>query len=131
MQKNEKNKSSIIILSVIILSIFTYISAINIIPANKKSESYYSKIDGEMFAKIENISYTNKKLTVNTSGNTEYICIKTTKSRPTEKSSCWKKVENNIASTSIYEHKYYYIWIMDSDGKVSSPTKFNVSELIS
>ena len=105
---NNNTTSYIWILGVFILGVFTYISAINILPNNIGSDSYYSKIDGEMIAKIEDVLYVDKKLTIRTSGDAEYGCIKTTKTRPNENSSCWVKINDNSFSSSIFKYNYRY-----------------------
>ncbi len=126
MKFNNQSSSNTIILGGIIFGIFIYVLAINILPSNVKSDSYYSKVDEEMTAKIADITYKNKLLNIKTVGSPDYICIKTTRTNPKVTSPCWKKIENNNYSSSIYTYKEYYIWLMDSNKVISSPTKYSL-----
>ena len=81
-----------------------------------------------MSAKIETIEIHDGKLYITTAGNPIEYCVKSTKSRPDSKSLCWNKIENNIASISIYRYKKYYIWIKDDKGNISNYLTVNSNE---
>lgn len=123
--ENNNSKSFIIFTGTFILCVFTIIITINLLPKNNESNSYYVKVDEEMSAKIETINIKNNKLTITTSGDAVEYCVKSTKTIPDEKNLCWKKIENNIASISIFKYKKYYIWIKDTNSKISSPISIN------
>ena len=70
----------------------------------------------------------NGKMTVITSGDAIEYCVKSTKSTPTDNALCWKKIENNKATISVYDYEKYYVWIKDTEGKVSSPMSVNTND---
>lgn len=113
--------SFIVICGVFILVVFAYVATLNLLPDNLKSEAYYAKIDKDMIARIEDVSIKDGSLTISTSGESNYYCVKATKSTPMENSLCWSKIENNSATMSIFAGKKYYIWIKDSNNRISSP----------
>lgn len=121
MKKN--NLTSFIIFSgIFVLCVFTFVATYNILPNNRESNSYYAKPNDKINAKVESLNIQENKLVITTSGNASEYCAKTTKSTPKSDNLCWKKIENNRASTSIYKDKKYYVWIKDTDGNISSPT---------
>ena len=125
--KNEVKVSSIaIVLGVVVLLVLTAVLTINLLP-NYESGSYYVKIGDEMSAKIEALDINNSKLNIITSGDAAYFCAKSTKSTPESNNLCWKKIENNQASISIFKDRKYYIWIRDVNGNVSSPMSINTN----
>lgn len=122
---NKQNATtSILILGVVILCIFSYVVAVNVLPNNTSSDSYFSKVDSNMEAKIEHYEILDGKLAVYTTGTNPSICVKTTKSSPKFNSLCWIETENNVAKTSVYPNKNYYIWIKDRNGNISSPKTY-------
>lgn len=123
--ENNNSTSFIILAGVIILCVFTLVAINSLLPRNNESNSYYVKVSDEMTAKIETLNVKKNKLFITTSGNATEYCVKSTKSTPNNNNICWKKIENNSASSSIYQYKKYYIWIKDSDNKISSPMSIN------
>ena len=121
--KQNKITSQIIIFGVVIICIFTYVATINLID-NNSSNKYYAK-DKDIKARIENYYFDNNKLVVETSGEADYVCIKTTRSQPEKNSVCWTKVKDNMVAINIYDYKSYYIWIRDINGNVSDAAKYN------
>jgi len=111
--------SFIIISSIIILIVFSFVITYNLLPKNVESNAYYSKTKNDMTAKIQKITIDNNKLTILTSGDAISYCLKTTRSTPTLNSLCWKEIKENFASTNIISGKKYYIWIKDSDNNIS------------
>lgn len=75
-----------------------------------------------MLAKIEDITKENGKLIITTTGNPTEYCLKTTKSVPSVDSLCWNKIENNKAESSYFTYKKYYLWIKDSNNRISGRT---------
>lgn len=128
-KKSNENKSStfIIVAGIIILIVFAFVVAINLLP-NYESNSYYVKVNSEMSAKIESISIEDGKLLIKTSGDPIEYCVKSTRTAPSVDSLCWNKVEDNKASISIYEYKKYYIWIKDKDGNISNYVSVNSND---
>ena len=123
MKKN--NMSTFIIVSgILVLSVFTFILVINLLP-NYESNSYYVKVGDEMSAKIEALDIKDNKLNITTSGDAKEYCVKSTKSTPDSNNICWKSINNNTASISIYKYKKYYVWIKDFSGNISSPMSIN------
>ena len=121
---NKQNTTTaILVLGTLILCIFSCVVAVNILPDNVHSESYFSKIDSEMLTKIDKIEMKNGKLEIYTIGNNASICVKTTKSIPKHNSLCWINAKENIVTTSVYQNKNYYIWIKDEKGNISSRKK--------
>ena len=128
-EKNNLNNMTtfIIVAGTLILAIFTVVIGINLLP-NNESNSYYVKVGDEMSAKVESININNDVVDITTSGDTVEYCVKSTKSTPPLNNLCWKKVQNNTASFSIYKGKKYYIWVKDTNNNVSSPMSFNTNE---
>lgn len=126
--KNNNSTSFIVFAGVIVLCVFTVVAAINLLPRNNESNSYYAKVGDEMSAKIEALDIKNNKLNITTSGDATEYCVKSTKSTPDSNNICWKKIENNTASISIYQYKKYYIWIKDTNNKISSPMSINTRD---
>lgn len=129
--KNNKDSGAFLILAgILILSVFTYISAKSMLP-NNSSSSFFSKDNNELKANIDDIKIRNKKLVINTSDDV-YVCVKQTKTKPNKNSLCWKKVENNEIEISIYIGKIYYIWIMDNENNISNYIQYNtnINELV-
>ena len=119
--------SSILILGVVILGIFSYVVAFNMLPNNIFSDSYYSKIDDEMSAKIEKYELLDNKIVVYTTGNNASICIKTTKSSPQKNALCWKKIKENKIEIPVLQNEVYYIWIKDENGVISTSKTYKSS----
>ena len=124
MKKNNNMTSFIIVTGIMVLLIFTAVLGINLLP-NYESNSYYVKVNDEMSAKIEALDVKSNKLTITTSGDTIEYCVKSTRSTPESQNICWKKIDNNTASISIYKYKKYYVWIKDTSGNISSPMSIN------
>ena len=120
MKKNNES-STLLIMGVIVLMAFCGIVAMNMLPESITSKAYYAKNDEEMNAKIENIAISDSKLSLITSGEASSYCIKTTKTNPNEQSICWKELTSNETSISVLSGKKYYVWIKDSNGRISSP----------
>lgn len=126
---NKNNQSTFILTTgLIILIILTGVSVYNILPKNKESNSFYVKVEDDMSAKIESIEVNNGKLDITTSGDAKEFCVKSTKSTPESNNLCWKEINNNTASISIYQNKKYYIWIKDDNNKISSPMSINTKD---
>ena len=128
MKKNNNNMTSFIIVAgVIVLVVFATVLAINLLP-NYESNSYYVKVGDEMSAKVEALDIENNKLNITTSGDAVEYCVKSTRTTPESNNICWKKIENNTASISIYKYKKYYVWIKDTSGNISSPMSINTKD---
>lgn len=128
MKKNNNNMTSFIIVAgVIVLVVFATVLAINLLP-NYESNSYYVKVGDEMSAKVEALDIDNNKLNITTSGDAVEYCVKSTRTTPESNNLCWKKIENNTASISIYKYKKYYVWIKDTSGNISSPMSINTKD---
>lgn len=128
MNKNNNNMTSFIIVAgVIVLVVFATVLAINLLP-NYESNSYYVKVGDEMSAKVEALDIDNNKLNITTSGDAVEYCVKSTRTTPESNNICWKKIENNTASISIYKYKKYYVWIKDTSGNISSPMSINTKD---
>ena len=119
-----KTTSYILILGIIILGVFTYVTALNIFDNDASTNPLFSKTEKEVDATIENIQIVNNKLIITTKGEAKELCIKTTKTEPKVNSLCWTKVENNTLTTAIYSHKTYYIWLKDSNNNISNYTEY-------
>lgn len=126
--KNNNSTSFIIFSGILVLCIFTVVATLNILPKNKESDSYYVKVNEDMSAKVESLNIENGKLVITTSGDTEEYCVKSTRSMPENNNLCWKKVENNTATISIYQNKKYYVWIKDTKGNISFPMSLNTKD---
>ena len=127
MKKNNNMTSFIIATGIIVLLVFTVVLGINILP-NYESNSYYVKVGDEMSAKIEALDIKDNKLNITTSGDAIYYCVKSTRSTPESNNICWKKIENNTASISVYKYKKYYVWIKDTNNSISSPMSINIKD---
>lgn len=127
MKKNNNMTSFIIVTGLIVLLVFTAVLGINILP-NYESNSYYVKVGDEMSAKIEALDIKDNKLNITTSGDAIYYCVKSTRSTPESNNICWKKIENNTASISVYKYKKYYVWIKDTNNIISSPMSINIKD---
>lgn len=127
MKKNNNMTSFIIVTGIIVLLVFTVVLGINILP-NYESNSYYVKVGDEMSAKIEALDIKDNKLNITTSGDAIYYCVKSTRSTPESNNICWKKIENNMASISVYKYKKYYVWIKDTNNSISSPMSINIKD---
>ena len=112
--------SFIIVAGIIVLVVFSGVLALNLLP-NYESNSYYAKTD-VISASIESLEYKDNILTIKTKGNAKSFCVKSTRSTPEDNNLCWKNIDNNMATTSIYSNKKYYVWIKDENNNVSSPT---------
>ena len=126
MEQNSKT-TFIVVCGVFVLMVFTYVATMNLLPDSVTSDAYYAKIDKDMVSSIESVEIDKGILTIKTNGEPAYYCVKTTKSTPTEKSLCWNKVENNIATMSVFEGKHYYVWIKDVNNKISSPKSIELN----
>ena len=126
--KNNNKTTFIIVSGILVLVVFTFVATINILPKITSSDSYFVKAEDDMSAKVEALEIKNGKLTVITSGDAIEYCVKSTKSTPTDNALCWKKIENNKATISVYDYEKYYIWIKDTEGKVSSPMSVNTND---
>lgn len=125
MKKN--NISTFIIVSgILVLIVFTFVLVLNLLP-NHESNSYFVKVGDEMSAKIESLDISDNRLNITTSGDTKEYCVKSTKSTPDSNNICWKSINNNTASISIYKYKKYYVWIKDYSGNISSPMSINTN----
>lgn len=117
--KNNSKTTFIIVAGIIVLVVFTTVLSINLLP-NYESNSYFVKVGDEMSAKIEAVNIENGKLLITTSGDPIEYCVKSTRTTPTDNALCWKKVENNTASVSVFKYKKYYVWIKDEVGNISN-----------
>ena len=115
------NSTFIVVGGILILSVFSFVIAKNILP-NSDSNQYYARPNEGMTAKIEGVTKENGKLVITTTGDPTEYCLKTTKSVPSVNSICWSKIENNRVESSYFEYKKYYVWIKDSDNRISGRT---------
>lgn len=126
--KKNNSTSFIVFAGIFVLCVFAFVTAYNLLPNNRESNSYYVKVEDEMSAKVEAIDIKGGTLNITTSGDAVEYCVKSTKTTPEPNNLCWKKVENNTASLSIYRHKKYYVWIKDTYGSISSPMSINTKD---
>lgn len=126
--KKNNSTSFIVFAGILVLCVFAFVAAYNLLPNNKESNSYYVKVGDEMSAKIEGLDITNGTLNITTSGDAVKYCVKSTKSTPETNNLCWKSIKNNTASISIYRHKKYYVWIKDTNGNISNPMSINTKD---
>ena len=126
--KKNNSTSFIVFAGIFVLCVFAFVTAYNLLPNNRESNSYYVKVEDEMSAKVEAIDIKGGTLNITTSGDAVEYCVKSTKTTPESNNLCWKKVENNTASLSIYRHKKYYVWIKDTYGSISSPMNINTKD---
>ena len=119
----KKNNSTtfIVITGVLVLCVFSAVAAYNLLPKASESSSYYVKVGDEMSSKVEEMDIVDNTLTITTSGYALEYCVKSTKSTPSANAICWKKIEDNKATISIYKYKNYYIWLKYEYGNISSP----------
>ena len=118
----KSNSSTFIVASgITILSIFSFIVAKNILP-NNDNDKYYAKPNEDMTTRIDKVEKENDKLIITTIGNPTEYCIKSTKSIPDKNTLCWNKIKNNKVEVSYFKYKKYYIWIKDSEGRISGRT---------
>lgn len=127
MKKNNNMVTFIIVSGILVLCIFAIVLAVNLLP-NHESNSYYVKVEDNMGAKIEELYINNNKLIITTSGDAKEYCVKSTRSTPESNNICWKQIENNTASISIYKYKKYYVWIKDNSNNISTPMSINTKE---
>ena len=124
------NKLSIKIIGTLIVVVFFFVLILNILPdtSNSSNNSVISNditenntaINKDNGAKIISLSMENDKLKIVLDDGVSEYCIKTTKTKPTMNSICFKRVDNNIVYTSIYKYKKYYIWTKDYTGNISN-----------
>lgn len=126
--KGSRQTSFIIIAGVLVLGVFTFVVAYNLLPRNRQSNSYYVKVGETMSAKVDSLNIDGNVLTINTLGDATEYCVKTTRTTPDNGNICWKKIENNMAEINIYNYKKYYIWIKDASGNISSPMSIDANK---
>ena len=124
------NKLSIKIIGTLIVVVFFFVLILNILPdtSNSSNNSVISNditenntaINKDNGAKIISLSMENDKLKIVLDDGVSEYCIKTTKTKPTMNSICFKRVDTNIVYTSIYKYKKYYIWTKDYTGNISN-----------
>ena len=74
--KMKNNNSTFIVLGgILILSVFSFIVAKNILPDSDNNQ-YYAKPNENMIAKIESITKENNKLIITTTGDPTEYCLK-------------------------------------------------------
>ena len=114
------NKLSIKIIGTLIVVVFFFVLILNILPGTNINTN---ETNG---AKIISLSMENDKLKIVLDDGVSEYCIKTTKTKPTMNSICFKRVDTNVDTnivyTSIYKYKKYYIWTKDYNGKISNYT---------
>ena len=125
------NKLSIKIIGTLIVVVFFFVLILNILPdtSNSSNNSVISddintstniNTNETNGAKIISLSMENDKLKIVLDDGVSEYCIKTTKTKPTMNSICFKRVDTNIVYTSIYKYKKYYIWTKDYNGNISN-----------
>ena len=128
------NKLSIKIVGTLIVVVFFFVLILNILPdtSNSSNNSVISNditenntaINKDNGAKIISLSMENDKLKIVLDDGVSEYSIKTTKTKPTMNSICFKRVDTNVDTnivyTSIYKYKKYYIWTKDYNGKISN-----------
>lgn len=125
--KKKSNSLLILILGVLVVSIFSFV-VVNNLKDNNSNNSYQANINEQMSTKIKLFKTEENKVKINVTDDIIYFCIKTTKTKPSNKSICWKEVVNGEAISSIYLYKKYYIWIMDDNGMVLGPINVKALE---
>lgn len=123
--KKNNSMTFIIVGGIVILTVFVTVLVMNLLPDNNESNSYYVKVNDEMSAKIESLNLDNNKLIIETSGDAEMYCVKSTRSKPENSALCWNKIINNRAEISVYSYRKYYVWIKDTNGNISNPMSIN------
>ncbi len=126
--KGNKQTSFIMVAGILVLGVFAFVVAYNLLPANRQSNSYYVKVGETMSAKVEGFDVSDDKLTITTLGDASEFCVKSTRTTPEFNSICWKKISNNQAEIKIYNYKQYYIWIKDASGNISSPMSIDANK---
>ena len=130
------NKLSIKIIGTLIVVVFFFVLALNIMPSNSSNNnlSTNSVISNDIStstnintnetngAKIISLSMENDKLKIELDDRVSEYCVKTTKTKQSVNSICFKRVDTNIVYTSIYKYKKYYIWTKDYNGNISNYT---------
>ena len=124
------NKLSIKIIGTLIVVVFFFVIILNILldTSNSSNNSVISDdndknntiIDKSNGAKIISLSMENDKLKIVLDDGVSEYCVKTTKTKPSVNSICFKRVDTNIVYTSIYKYKKYYIWTKDYNGNISN-----------
>ena len=124
------SKLSIKIIGTLIVVVFFFVLILNILPdtSNSSNNSVISNditenntaINKDNGAKIISLSMENDKLKIVLDDGVSEYCIKTTKTKPSVNSICFKRVDTNIVYTSIYKYKKYYIWTKDYNGNISN-----------
>lgn len=130
------NKLSIKIIGTLIVVIFFFVLILNILPdtSNSSNNSVISddintstniNTNEANGAKIISLSMENDKLKIELDDRVSEYCVKTTKTKPSVNSICFKRVDTNIVYTSIYKYKKYYIWTKDYNGNISNYTSID------
>ncbi len=124
------NKLSIKIIGTLIVVVFFFVLALNILPNTSTlsnnsvipsdSTENNTAINKDNSAKIISLNIENDKLKIVFDNEVSEYCIKTTKTKPTINNICFKKIQNNTVYTSIYKYKKYYIWTKDYNGNISN-----------
>ena len=124
------NKLSIKIIGALIVVVFFFVLALNILPNNSNlsddsvipsdSTDANTAINKGNGAKIISLNIENDKLKIVFDNEVSEYCIKTTKTKPTINNICFKKIQSNTVYTSIYKYKKYYIWTKDYNGNISN-----------
>lgn len=126
MRKNNRDSGAFLLLAgVLIISVFVYVSAKNILP-NNSSDSFFSKDDNGLKANINELKFEDGKIVVYTDTDV-YVCAKQTKSKPNDSSLCWEKTENKMVQISAYVGRTYYIWLMDEEKNVGNYIQYNTN----
>ena len=118
--KNVNQTTFKIVLGIIILFVFSYVSYLNIKTDVLQSDSYFAKNEEEMIAKIESYEINDSTLKLVTSGDIKSYCIKSTRSEPNEDSICWKDTDTNINFINVLKGNRYYLWIKDENNNISN-----------
>lgn len=109
--KDLNKKTTIFVLGILIIIVFTFISVSSLLNFQKESNNYYIKLNDKIEEKLEKIEVVDNQLFINTNDDKIIYCIKTTKSTPTNNSLCWNSVKNNEAVINLYSFKQYYLWL--------------------
>lgn len=113
------------IFGIILLVIFTFVAAYNIVPRDDSSNSFFVKVDDNISGKIESIMIENNKLLIETSGDITHYCLKSTKSKPDVNAICFKEIINGKAEIPVMNYKTYYVWIKDNQNNISNYIEVN------
>ena len=131
MKKNDTMKPFIIVSGIMILIIFTVILGINVATKLEEDSNEGTGLETSAkyvtfeSAKVEKMDVKDNKLYITTSGDAKKFCAKSTKSTPEDNNICWKDIDDNESSISVYKNKKYYVWIKDSDNNISNPVSIN------